>query len=157
MTSFFNDLFKSLNINITVNEQQALEAIKSIDANYDGTVNKEELFNAFRAMLNTPPPPPPPQIQPNYGAYGQFQGYGGYPQYQQQQYYGGQYPQGYPSYMNQSNQYMNNSYSSYPQNGGYGGGYMAQSNTNYMNQSYKPPQNNQQFNPYNGYKKWEID
>jgi len=40
MTSFFNDLFKSLNISIVVNEQQALEAIKSIDSNYDGTVNK---------------------------------------------------------------------------------------------------------------------
>lgn len=40
MTKFFNDLFKSLNINITVNDQQALEAIKSIDADYDGTVNK---------------------------------------------------------------------------------------------------------------------
>lgn len=40
MTAFFNDLFKSLNMNIVVNEQQALEAIKSIDANYDGTVNK---------------------------------------------------------------------------------------------------------------------
>ena len=41
MTKFFNDLFKSLNINVVVNEQQALEAIKSIDANYDGAVSKE--------------------------------------------------------------------------------------------------------------------
>jgi hypothetical protein len=40
MTKFFNDLFKSLGINVIVNEQQALEAIKSIDANYDGSVNK---------------------------------------------------------------------------------------------------------------------
>lgn len=57
MTSFFNDLFKSLNMPIVITEQQALEAIRSIDANYDGTVNKEELFNAFKAMIDNPQQP----------------------------------------------------------------------------------------------------
>jgi Ca2+-binding EF-hand superfamily protein len=41
MTVFFNDLFKSLNINIIVTEAQSIEAIKSIDMNYDGKVDKD--------------------------------------------------------------------------------------------------------------------
>jgi Ca2+-binding EF-hand superfamily protein len=41
MTMFFNELFRSLNINTIVTEEQALEAIKSIDDNSDGQVNKE--------------------------------------------------------------------------------------------------------------------
>lgn len=41
MTLFFNELFRSLNINTVVTEEQALEAIKSIDDNSDGQVNKE--------------------------------------------------------------------------------------------------------------------
>lgn len=153
MTNFFNDLFRSLNINIIVTEDQALEAIKSIDANYDGSVSKTELFNAFRIMLNTPPPPPQP-VQPNYGGYGQYSPYGAYQGYQQPQYYGGQYPQqGYQNYMGQPNPYMSNSY---PQNYSQApyGGYMNQSTTSYMNQSYQPPQqNNPPYNPYNAYKK----
>lgn len=40
MTNFFNDLFRSLNMNIIVDKQQALEAIKSIDQNYDGAIDK---------------------------------------------------------------------------------------------------------------------
>lgn len=40
MTFFFNDLFQSLNMNIQVNEQQATEAIQSIDQNYDGKVDR---------------------------------------------------------------------------------------------------------------------
>jgi Ca2+-binding EF-hand superfamily protein len=41
MTFFFNDLFQSLNMNITINKEQALEAIKSIDQNYDGNIDKK--------------------------------------------------------------------------------------------------------------------
>jgi Ca2+-binding EF-hand superfamily protein len=41
MTSFFNDLFRNLNINTIITEQQSLEAIKSIDQNSDGVVSKE--------------------------------------------------------------------------------------------------------------------
>jgi hypothetical protein len=59
MTFFFNDLFKSLNMNMVVNEQQALEAIKSIDQNFDGSVDKGELFSAFKVMINGPSQQPP--------------------------------------------------------------------------------------------------
>ncbi len=52
MTQFFNDLFKSLNINTVVTEAQSLEAIKSIDDNSDGMVDRGELFKAFKLMLN---------------------------------------------------------------------------------------------------------
>lgn len=58
MTFFFNDLFRSLNINLTVTPQQAEEAIRSIDVNYDGKVDKNELYNAFKIMLNSPPSQP---------------------------------------------------------------------------------------------------
>jgi len=52
MTVFFNDLFKSLNINTVVTDAQSEAAIKSIDENSDGMVSKEELFKAFKLMLN---------------------------------------------------------------------------------------------------------
>lgn len=52
MTGFFNDLFRTLQINVTVTPEQSLEAIKSIDQNSDGLVSKEELFLAFKKMLN---------------------------------------------------------------------------------------------------------
>lgn len=52
MTRFFNDLFRNLGINTTVTEQQSLEAIKSIDDNSDGMVDRQELFKAFKLMLN---------------------------------------------------------------------------------------------------------
>lgn len=134
---------------------QALEAIKSIDANFDGTVNKNELFTAFKVMINTPPPPPPPPVQQNFG----YNPYGGYPAGYPQPggYYGGQYPPGSPgygNYMGQSNPYMNGR--TYPQQqqqmyqstpNGYNG-YMTQTNTGYMNQSFQqqPLQNNQPYN-----------
>ena len=40
MTVFFNDLFKELGIGKKVNVQESLDAIKSIDQNYDGSVDK---------------------------------------------------------------------------------------------------------------------
>ena len=52
MTFFFNDLFKALNINQTITHQDSQNAIRSIDQNNDGSVSKEELFVAFKAMLN---------------------------------------------------------------------------------------------------------
>lgn len=52
MTLFFNDLFRNLNINVVVTEAQSLQAIKSIDDNSDGLVDREELFKAFKMMLN---------------------------------------------------------------------------------------------------------
>jgi hypothetical protein len=41
MTNFFNDLFKSLNMGITVNPQQSLEVIKTVYTNYNGTVTRD--------------------------------------------------------------------------------------------------------------------
>lgn len=41
MTFFFNDLFKSLGMNVNVTQQQSLEAIRSIDQNYDGGIDKK--------------------------------------------------------------------------------------------------------------------
>lgn len=52
MTVFFNDLFRTLNINSTVTEAQSMEAIRSIDENSDGVISKEELFLAFKKMLS---------------------------------------------------------------------------------------------------------
>ena len=46
-------------MNMVVNEQQALEAIKSIDQNFDGSVDKGELFSAFKVMINGPSQQPP--------------------------------------------------------------------------------------------------
>ena len=52
MTFFFNDLFKALNINRTITQQDSMNAIRSIDQNSDGLVNKQELFLAFKNMLS---------------------------------------------------------------------------------------------------------
>lgn len=52
MTLFFNDLFRTLEINITVTDKESMEAIRTIDENSDGLVSKEELFLAFKKMLN---------------------------------------------------------------------------------------------------------
>lgn len=44
MIKFFNKLFKQLGIGQEVSEQQSLEAIRSIDKNFDGKVDRNELF-----------------------------------------------------------------------------------------------------------------
>lgn len=109
MTIFFNELFKSLGINKQVSAQESLEAIKTIDKNFDGGVSKEELFIAFKAMLNKsqqPVQPPPqyygqPMYPPQYGGYGGYGGSGYYPPPQPGPYPGyGNYPppQGYGYY-----------------------------------------------------------
>lgn len=41
MTLFFNDLFKNLGINTVVTREQSLAAIRSIDQNYDGGIDKK--------------------------------------------------------------------------------------------------------------------
>ena len=51
MTSFFNDLFRSLNIPLALSAQQSLEAIKAVYPAYNGTVNRDELFAAFKVLL----------------------------------------------------------------------------------------------------------
>lgn len=40
LTYFFNDLFQELGIGTNVTKEQSLEAIKSIDINGDGTLDK---------------------------------------------------------------------------------------------------------------------
>lgn len=40
MTVFFNDLFKQMGIQKEVTSAESLDAIKSIDQNFDGTVDK---------------------------------------------------------------------------------------------------------------------
>lgn len=52
MTQFFNELFQKLGINTTITQAQAMEAIRSIDDNSDGMVDRQELFKAFKLMLN---------------------------------------------------------------------------------------------------------
>jgi hypothetical protein len=50
--AFFNDLFKSLNIPITMTAQQSVDVIKTFCSNYNGNITKEELFNTFKMLLN---------------------------------------------------------------------------------------------------------
>ncbi len=52
MTYFFNDLFKSLGMNVNINQSQAMDAIRSIDKNFDGAIDKLELFQAFKVLMN---------------------------------------------------------------------------------------------------------
>lgn len=52
MTQFFNDLFHNLKINVTITEQQSLAAIQSIDTDGNGTIDRQQLFTAFKMMLN---------------------------------------------------------------------------------------------------------
>jgi Ca2+-binding EF-hand superfamily protein len=40
MTQFFNDLFRNLGINTQVTPEQSMEAIRSIDDNSDGMVDR---------------------------------------------------------------------------------------------------------------------
>jgi hypothetical protein len=50
--AFFNDLFKSLNIPITMTPQQTVDIIKTVNSNYNGNISKEELFTTFKSLLN---------------------------------------------------------------------------------------------------------
>ena len=51
ITGFFNALFSSLGVNVTLQPAQALEALRSVCPIYNGTINKEQLFDAFKALL----------------------------------------------------------------------------------------------------------
>lgn len=150
MTFFFNDLFKSLGMNINVTEAQSLEAIKSIDQNYDGGVDKKELFDAFKLMMNKSNQPPPQQQPITNGGYGSMHQPTGYNPYQPQNPYGQQNPyQQQPNSYNmygQSNPYMQqNSYNPYVQPNPY----MQPQNPYIQPQNpYMQPQNPYQ-NPYN--------
>ncbi len=51
ITSFFNDLFRSVEVNITLNNQQSHDAIKAVFPNYTNFITKDELFIVFKVML----------------------------------------------------------------------------------------------------------
>lgn len=77
LTFFFNDLFKTLGMKDTVTKQQSLEAIKSIDQNSDGSVDKQELFEAFMKMISASQPQSQPMTQsypPSAPGYPLYQG-----------------------------------------------------------------------------------
>lgn len=48
---FFKDLFTALKMPANITEEHAREAIKSIDQNSDGTIDKKELFDAFKMLM----------------------------------------------------------------------------------------------------------
>jgi len=51
ITNFFNDLFKSLNINMTLTPQHSYEAVKLVYPNFSTVITREQLFMVFKAML----------------------------------------------------------------------------------------------------------
>jgi hypothetical protein len=51
MTSFFNDLFRSLEINVQLTTQQSLDAIKVVYPHYNNAISRDELFYAFKGIL----------------------------------------------------------------------------------------------------------
>ena len=71
MTSFFNDLFRSLNSPFVLTAQQSLDAIKAVHPAYNGALNREELFNAFKVLLGLSPMP---QQQPVNNGFGNYPG-----------------------------------------------------------------------------------
>ena len=54
LANFYNDLFARLNDPRRLNQQQAIDVFKTIDTNYDGKVEKRELFLALKHILNQP-------------------------------------------------------------------------------------------------------
>jgi len=51
MMAFFNDLYKNMGTENTINIEQAKAAIQSIDTNNDGNVDRAELFAAFKQLM----------------------------------------------------------------------------------------------------------
>ena len=149
MTFFFNDLFKSLGMPGNITKAQSLEAIRSIDQNYDGGVDKSELFTAFKMMLNKPSQPPPQPVYGHQPMYGQQPMYGKYAQ--------PQYGYNQPNNSMYGNQPNNSMYGNQPNNSMYGNQpnpYMqsqyGQPNPTTMNNSqsnnmYGQPQPNQMY------------
>lgn len=103
LANFFNDVFAMTGKNIRVTQQDAINAMRSIDKNNDGRASKPELFNCFKMLMGG---------QGGYG--GQQGGYGG-----QQGGYGGQGQQG--GYGGQQGGYGGQQGGYGGQQGGYGG------------------------------------
>ncbi len=51
VTGFFNDLFRSLNLQMVLVPQQSVEIIKLIYPTYNGYINRDELFTVFKFLL----------------------------------------------------------------------------------------------------------
>ena len=49
--NFFNELFKSLNINIVLTPQHSYEGVKSIYPNFTTAITRDELFIVFKAII----------------------------------------------------------------------------------------------------------
>ena len=41
LTQFFNELFKSLNVQMTITQQQAIETLRSVDTSFSGNANRD--------------------------------------------------------------------------------------------------------------------
>ena len=52
LASFFNDIFAMMNDPRRLNQQQAMETLRSIDQNSDGRASKMEVFMALKKVLN---------------------------------------------------------------------------------------------------------
>jgi hypothetical protein len=128
-----------------VSVEQSIEAIKSIDQNYDGSVDRKELFLAFKNMINKNNQKMScnnqmPLQQPYGGGYGG----GGYPPYNpyypQSGYYPGYYPPppqyGYPPPPYYPPPMYNNQPLPYPNNPNQMYGNQMQPNQMYGNQMY---------------------
>ena len=160
---FFNDIFRLMGTNRTISQQEAYDALRTIDQNNDGKASKMELFNAFKAILA--------RNQYGQGGYGNqghnqgggwgqqnnHSGWGNQPQQQpnysgwgnqpQQNYSGwGQQPQQQPNYSGWGNQpvQQQNNYS------GWGNQPQNPQQQNYSNWG-QPQQQQQPNNPYSGW------
>lgn len=51
MTGFFNHLFLSQGVSMTLSEAQAIEAIRAVHPTYNGTVTQDQLFTTFKTLL----------------------------------------------------------------------------------------------------------
>eukprot|EP00919_Chromeraceae_sp_WS-2016_P051361 GHVR01121765.1.p1 GENE.GHVR01121765.1~~GHVR01121765.1.p1 ORF type:complete len:153 (+),score=15.49 GHVR01121765.1:810-1268(+) len=87
LSSFFNDVFVMMGNPTRVDQNQANQALMSIDKNNDGQASKQELFMAFKQILAQKQGGQGQQGNQQ-GGYGQNQGQQGYGQNQGQQGYG---------------------------------------------------------------------
>ena len=51
ITNFFNDLFRSVDVQLTLTAEQSREAIQAVYPNYTNQISKNELFYVFKALL----------------------------------------------------------------------------------------------------------
>lgn len=103
LTMFFNDLYKILNIQQVVTKEQSRQAIQSMDQDGNGVIDKKELFDAFKMLINKKQAPQPPQPPVNPGWYGQMPPPPPPPQYPANNGWG--YPQYPPGGYGMSNNY----------------------------------------------------